>query len=45
MGNITDALKTDIAHVGDLVRTPGGDLGYIAGLANLKNALFHRLIR
>lgn len=44
MGSITDALGTDLAHVGDLVRTPGGDLGKISGLANLKNALFHRLM-
>ena len=42
--NITEALKIDIAHVGDLVRTSGGDIGRISGLANYKNALFHRLI-
>lgn len=42
--NINDALKNDIAHVGDMVLTPGGDLGQISGLANLKRALFHRLI-
>jgi phage baseplate assembly protein W len=42
--NLTTALKTDIAHVGDFVRTPGGDLATISGLANYKRALFHRLI-
>ena len=42
--SITDALKNDIAHVGDLTITAGRDLGQIAGLANLKNALFHRLL-
>jgi len=42
--NINDALKNDIAHVGDMVLTPSGDLGQISGLANLKRALFHRLI-
>jgi len=42
--SINDSLGTDIAHVGDLVRTSGADLGLISGLANLKNALFHRLI-
>lgn len=42
--SIVDILKTDIAHVGDLVRNARGDLDKISGLANLKNALFHRLI-
>lgn len=42
--NVSDALGTDIAHVGDLVRTPSGDLARITGLANLYNALFHRLL-
>lgn len=35
---------TDIAHVGTFIRTPSGDLGTITGIANVKNALFHRLI-
>jgi phage baseplate assembly protein W len=42
--NITEAFKTDIAHVGDFLTTPGGDLGLISGLSNYKRALFHRLI-
>lgn len=42
--NINDALFTDIAHVGDLLITPGGDIDTISGLRNLKNALFHRLM-
>lgn len=42
--NITDALGTDIAHRGDFLRTSGGDLQTIEGLANLKQALFHRLV-
>lgn len=44
MSNLTDALKTDIAHVGDLVGTSSGDLGTVSGLANFKRALFHRLV-
>lgn len=35
---------TDIAHVGNFIRTPAGDLGTITGILNVKNALFHRLI-
>lgn len=42
--NITQAFFTDIAHVGDLVRTPSGDIATISGLANYKNALWHRLL-
>lgn len=43
--NITQALGTDIAHVrGDLVLSSTGDLGTISGIANLKAALFHRLM-
>jgi phage baseplate assembly protein W len=45
MSNITEALKTDIALVnGDLVLSSGGDLALISGIANLKAALFHRLV-
>lgn len=44
MADINTALKNDIAHVGDLIKTAGGDLGQIEGLPNLKNALFHRLM-
>lgn len=39
-----DAFKTDIAHRGDYLRSPSGDLDRISGLANLKQALFHRLM-
>ncbi len=42
--NITDALKNDIAHNGDLVRSAGGDIATVKGLYNLRQALFHRLI-
>lgn len=42
--SITDSLKTDIAHVQDLVKSPGGDIGTINGLSNLKRSLFHCLI-
>lgn len=44
MADITEALKNDIAHISDLVRTPGADIGQISGLANLRWALFHRLM-
>lgn len=44
MANITEALKTDLAHAGDFVPTPAGDLGTVSGLANLKQALYHRLV-
>lgn len=44
MTTINDALKEDIALVGDLVCGSNGDIGTIAGLNNLKIALFHRLI-
>jgi phage baseplate assembly protein W len=42
--NITEAFKTDIAHVGDLVRSASGGIGTISGLTNLKAALWHRLL-
>lgn len=44
MSDITEALKTDLAHIGDIQRASSGDVGRIAGLNNLKQALFHRLI-
>lgn len=44
MASITEAMGTDLAHVGDLQVTAGGDLQTISGLANLKNALYHRLL-
>ena len=42
--NITDALKTDIAHNNDMFKTPAGDIGTISGLSNYLQALFHRLV-
>lgn len=42
--DINEALGTDIVHSGDLQVTSGGDLQTISGLANLKIALFHRLM-
>ena len=42
--SLTDTFLTDFAHKGDYLVTPGGDLDLISGLANLKNALLHRLI-
>lgn len=44
MADITEVLGTDLAHSKDLVRSSTGDLDTINGLANLKQALFHRLI-
>jgi len=41
---ITDALKTDISHIGDMARTSSGDLATLSGLDNYKRALFHRLM-
>lgn len=42
--NIDAALKNDIAHNGDLIKTASGDIGTVSGIANLKLALFHRLL-
>ena len=42
--NITQALGTDVCLDGDMSATAGGDLATVAGLANFKLALFHRLI-
>lgn len=39
-----DAYKVDFAHSGDFVKSPSGDIDWVSGLANLKQALFHRLI-
>ncbi len=41
---LDDLLGTDIAHKSDLLVTPGGDLDTITGLANVKEALFRRLM-
>ncbi len=44
MSQLNEFLKTDIAHKGDFVETPSGDLDVISGLDNVKEALFRRLI-
>lgn len=41
---MADIYLTDIAHRGDLVVTPAGDLETSEGLENLRQALFHRLV-
>lgn len=43
-GSITDSLKTDIYLQGDMKITSGGDLALVSGLANVQQALLHRLI-
>lgn len=42
--SVNDALKTDISLMGDMRNTAGGDLQTVSGLANYKQALFHRLV-
>lgn len=44
MATIEEFLKTDISFKSDFVPTPSGDLDIIAGLDNLKEALFRRLL-
>lgn len=44
MAQIEEVLLTDLAHISDLKKSATGDLDIISGLANLKNALYHRLI-
>ena len=44
MANIDEALFRDITHIRDFERTSTGDLGLIEGLANVRNALLHRLV-
>lgn len=44
MANLSDILLTDLAHKKDLIPTAGGDLSTLSGLANLKDALYCRLI-
>lgn len=41
---INDTYLTDIAHLGDFVKTASGDLSKISDIPNLQNALFRRLI-
>jgi phage baseplate assembly protein W len=44
MATITDAMLTDISLMGDMLISPSGDLQVITGLANFRQAIFHRLI-
>lgn len=44
MSELDEFLKRDIAFKSDFVQTASGDLDVIAGLDNLKEALFRRLI-
>lgn len=44
MADITESLLTDIAHKNDVIRAANGDLDTIKGLANIKEALFRRLM-
>lgn len=44
MSTIEEFLKKDIAFKDDFVKTASGDLDVIAGLSNLKDALFRCLI-
>jgi hypothetical protein len=44
MASILEVLKQDIAHKSDYLLAPNGDLDLISGLANIKEALFRRLI-
>lgn len=41
---IDEFYRTDLAHTGDFVRTPTGDLGTISGVENVRQALLHRLL-
>lgn len=43
-GNLTDSLKTDISLLGDMAISSSGDLATVSGLANIQQALWHRLI-
>lgn len=42
--NITDALLTDISLFGDMAVASNGDLQTVSGLANVQQALLHRLM-
>lgn len=44
MANIEETLGKDLAFKNDLVRSSTGDLDTIAGVANVKMALLHRLM-
>lgn len=44
MAKIEEELLTDLANNGDLVLSPTGDIDLVSGFANLKLALFHRLL-
>lgn len=44
MAELEEFYLTDLQFTGDLVKADNGDLADISGLANLKQALLHRLI-
>ncbi len=44
MASIEEVLLTDLAHKKDFVKTAGGDFATISGMANLRDALFARLV-
>ncbi len=44
MADINEILLTDMANNGDLIRSDTGDIDRVSGFANMKLALFHRLI-
>lgn len=44
MAKIDEFYGTDLAHIGDYVVSASGDFDTLSGLANLKQALFHRLM-
>lgn len=43
MALIDESLFRDLAHKGDLLAAPNGDIQTISGLKNIKDALFRRL--
>lgn len=44
MALIDEVLLTDVAHLGDFIKTSKGDQDILSGLRNMRNALFHRLL-
>lgn len=44
MATIEEILQNDIAHSADFIVSSTGDIDTISGLANIKQALFHRLL-
>lgn len=44
MALLDESLFRDLAHKGDLLAAPNGDIQTISGLNNIKEALFRRLV-